>query len=334
MKRTKWLTSLLSAACLSASAALPAHAQSTDYPTRPIRIVVPFAPGGTTDIVARAISDEVRNILGQPLVIENRPGADGILAIQELVRSGADGYTFMIGNVGTNAIAPILYASKLPFDYAHAVVPVMRLADIPGVMVATTRNFPPQSVPELITYAKQHPGAINYGTPGIGNYVHYDMALFARRAGGLEMTAVPNKAGASGVINDLLVGTVQVAFVNVASTAGSIKAGTLRPLALANHDRIAAFPEVPTMREAGFPGVGTIAWQGLFAAAGVPRPVLETVRKAVTQALAAPSVRRVLEQQAFNIVPTSSLEDANAWLARELRDWRKIVEETKVQASH
>jgi tripartite-type tricarboxylate transporter receptor subunit TctC len=335
MKVVKGLTPFLLVAWL-AFAVSDANAQSVardDYPTRPIRIVVPFAPGGTTDIVARALSEELRNGLGQSVVVENKPGADGIIAIRELVRSGTDGYTLMIGNVATNVIAPIVHSGKLSFDYERNVVPVMRLADVPGVLVATTRNFSPQTVSELITYAKDHPGKVNYGTPGIGNYVHYDMALFAHRAGGLVMAAIPNKAGASGVINDLLVGSVQVAFINAASTAGSIKAGTLRPLAVANHARLPDLPNVPTMREAGFPGVGTIAWQGLFANAETPQAVLERVRKAATQALAAPTVKRSLEQQAFNIAPTASLEEAKSWLAGEMGDWRRIVQETKIESN-
>jgi tripartite-type tricarboxylate transporter receptor subunit TctC len=331
-----WLVARLTSLALCVLTFAQANAQSAQdsYPSHPIRIVVPFAPGGTTDIVARILSEELRNILGQPVVIENKPGADGIIAIQELLRSGADGYTLMIGNVATNAVGPLFHAGELSFAYERDVVPVMRLVDIPGVLVATTQNFPPQTLSELIAYAREHPGKVNYGTPGIGNYVHYDMALLASRAGGLVMTAIPNKAGASGVINDLLVGTVQVAFVNAASTAGSIKAGTLRPLAVANHVRLASLPNVPTMQEAGFAGVGTIAWQGLFAHAAVPRPVLEKILKATAQALGAPTVRRVLEQQAFNIVPTSSLDEARFWLGGELRDWRKIIEDTKLEKSN
>jgi tripartite-type tricarboxylate transporter receptor subunit TctC len=158
------------------------------------------------------------------------------------------------------------------------------------------------------------------------------MMLFANRAGGLAMTAIPNKAGASGLINDLLVGTVQVSFVNAASSAGSIKAGTLRAFAIVNHARLPDLPNVPTMREAGFPGVGTIAWQGLFASAATPRPVLEKVREAATQALDDPAVKRILEQQSFNIVPTRSLDEAKTWLAGEMNDWRKIIQETKIEA--
>jgi tripartite-type tricarboxylate transporter receptor subunit TctC len=183
----------------------------------------------------------------------------------------------MIGNVATNAVGPLFHAVKLPFAYERDVLPVMRLVDIPGVLVATTRNFTPQTLSELIAYAREHPGKINYGTPGIGNYVHYDMALLASRAGGLAMTAIPNKAGASGVINDLLVSTVQVAFVNAASTAGSIEAGTLRPLAVANHARLASLPNVPTMQEMG---------------------------------------------------------EARSWFAGELRDWRKIIQETKLEEAN
>jgi tripartite-type tricarboxylate transporter receptor subunit TctC len=305
-------------------------AWAQNYPNRPVKIIVPFAPGGTTDIVARILAEELKNSFGQAFVVENKPGADGILAIQELARFGGDGYTLMIGSVATNAIAPILYAKKMSFNYERDVVPVMRLVDIPGVLVATTRSFPPTSLPELVDYARQNPGKVSYGTPGIGNYAHYDMVLFAKRAGGLEIIAVPNKAGASGVINDLLVGTVQIAFVNAASTASHIQAGTLRALALANHSRLAALADVPTMQELGFGGVGTIAWQALFAPAGTPSEMLEKIRAATAEAMQRPSAVQTLQQQAFNLVPTSSLDEARSWLAAEMNEWRKITQETKL----
>jgi tripartite-type tricarboxylate transporter receptor subunit TctC len=317
----------LSAAVLPAASRF---AWAQNYPGRPVKIIVPFAPGGTTDIVARILAEELKNSFGQAFVVENKPGADGILAIHELVRSGGDGYTLMIGSVATNAIAPILYANKISFNYERDVVPVMRLVDIPGVLVATTRSFPPTTLPELVDYARQNPGKVTYGTPGIGNYAHYDMVLFAKRAGGLEIIAVPNKAGASGVINDLLVGTVQIAFVNAASTASHIQAGTLRALALANHSRLPALADVQTMQELGFDGVGTIAWQALFAPASTPSETLEKIRVAAAEAMQKPSAVQALQQQAFNLVPTRSLDEARSWLAAEMNEWRKITQETKL----
>jgi tripartite-type tricarboxylate transporter receptor subunit TctC len=259
--------------------ALETHADAQDkFPSRPVKIVVPFAPGGTTDIVARVLAEDLKNRLGQTFIVENKTGADGLIAIQELVRSGGDGYTLMLGNVTTNAITPLMYASKMSFNYERDVVPVMRLVDVPAFLVATTKNFPPQTVPEFIAYAKKDSGTINFGTTGVGSYPHIDMLLFAKRAGNLAMIGIPNKNGASGMINDLLVGSVQVAFINVATTAGNVNSGKLRPLAVVNHARLPAYPDVPTMQELGFPGVGTIAWQGLFASAAAPREVLEKVR--------------------------------------------------------
>jgi tripartite-type tricarboxylate transporter receptor subunit TctC len=333
----KYLIAVLVSSLGLALATSSADAQSVAqdrYPSKPVRIILPFAPGGTTDIVARALADELKRNLGQPIIIENKPGADGIIAIQELVRSGADGYAFMLGNVGTNAIAPILYADKMSLNYERDVVAVMRLVDVPHVMLATTRDFPPRTVAELIDYAKKNPGNVNYGTPGAGNYTHYDMALFAKRAGGLKLAAIPNKAGASGVMNDLLVGTVQVAFLNAATPAGNIQAGNLRALALVNHARLPSLPNVPTMQEVGFPEVGTIAWQGLFAAAATPREVLEKVRSATARALQAPAAKQTLEQQAFNIVPTNSLDEAKSWFAAEMSGWRKVTQEVKIEPSN
>jgi tripartite-type tricarboxylate transporter receptor subunit TctC len=327
MKRL--LSTLLALACL-ALAGVPAEAQEK-YPSRNVKIIVPYGPGGATDIVARVLADQVKNTFGQSVIVENKPGAYGIIALQELARSAPDGYTLMIGNVSTNAITPILYASKMSLNYDKDVVPVMRLVDIPAFLVVTTKDFAPKTVAEFIDYAKKNPSKVNYGTVGVGSYPHYDMALFAKRAGDLNMAGIPNKAGATGVINDMLGGTVQIAFLNVASTAGNVKAGLLRPLAQVNHTRLQQYPDVPTMAEAGFPGVGTAAWQGLFAPAGTPKEVLETLRQAMTEALKAPSVVNTFKQQDFNIVPTASLEEAKPWLAGEINNWRKITQEVKIE---
>jgi tripartite-type tricarboxylate transporter receptor subunit TctC len=308
--------------------AFPAAAEE-NYPNRLIKIIVPYGPGGATDIVARVLADQLKNKFGQAVIIENKPGGYGIIAIQELARSSPDGYTLMIGNVSTNAITPILFANKIA-DYQKDVVPVMRLVDIPAFLIATTRDFAPRTVAEFIDYAKKNPAKVNYGTVGVGSYPHYDMALFAKRAGDLNMTHVPNKNGASGVIDDLLTGTVQVAFLNVASTAGNVKAGMLRPLAQVNRVRLPQYPEVPTMDEVGFPGVGTAAWQALFAPAGTPVPILDTLRQAMTEAMTNPSVINTFQTQNFNIVPTGSLDEAKTWLAGEIANWRKITEEVKI----
>jgi tripartite-type tricarboxylate transporter receptor subunit TctC len=304
------------------------------YPNRTVKIIVPFGPGGTTDIVARVLAEELKNSLGQPFVVENKPGADGILAIQELVRSGGDGYAFMIGNVSTNAITPILYPDRMSVDYGRDVVPVMRLVDVPAFLAATTKNFPPTTMAEFIAYARDNPGKVNFGTTGVGSYPHYDMVLLAKHAGDLKLTAIPNKGGASGMINDLLVGTVQVSFINSASASSSVKSGMLRALAVVNHMRLAAFPDVPLMQELGFAGIGTIAWQGLFASASAPREVLEKVRQASAQALRSPEVIRVLRQQEFNIYPTNSLEEASAWLKDDMTNWKNISHEINFETAN
>ena len=323
------LSILLTSACLALGLA-PAGAQDK-YPTRPIKILVPYAPGGATDIVARVLGDRLRESIGAAIVVENKPGAYGILCLEAMARAAPDGYTLMIGNVTTNAITPILYHDKMHINYDKDVVPVMRLVDIPAFLLVTTKNFAPKTVAEFIDYTKKNPGKVNYGTVGVGSYPHYDMALFARRAGDLNMAGIPNKAGASGVINDMLTGTVQVAFLNVASTAGNVKADNLRPLAQVNRTRLPQYPDVPTMDEVGFPGVGTAAWQALFAPAGTPKAVLDTLREAMTEAMKAPAVVEAFKNQGFNTVPTASLDEAKTWLASEIANWRKITQEVKIE---
>jgi tripartite-type tricarboxylate transporter receptor subunit TctC len=316
---------------LGLTAGLVAAQAQDKYPSRQIKILVPYVPGGATDIVARILADQIGKSLHQSVIVENKPGAFGIIAIEDMVKSGADGYTLMIGNVSTNAITPIIYPSKFKIDYAKDVVPITNVVDIPAFLVATTKNFDIKSLPELIAYAKKNPGQVRYGTVGPGSYPHYDMAYLAKRAGDLDMIAIPNKAGATGVINDMLNGSTQVTFLNVASSTPQVKAGNLRPLAVVNPARLPDFPDVATMAELGFDGVGTVAWQGLFAPAGVPKPVLQTIFDATVAATKEPAVIEAFKKQSFIIVPNASLDDARNWLAGEMTRWQKITSEVKIE---
>jgi tripartite-type tricarboxylate transporter receptor subunit TctC len=323
------LSTLLVSACLALGLG-SAEAQDK-YPSRPIKILVPYAPGGATDIVARVLGDRLRESIGAAIVVENKPGAYGILCLEAMARSAPDGYTLMLGNVTTNAITPILYHDKMHINYDKDVVPVMRLVDIPEFLLVTATNFEPKTVKEFVDYAKANPGNVNYGSVGVGSYPDYDMALFAKRAGDLKMQGIPNKSGASGVITDMLTGSTHAAFLNVASSAGLVHDGKLRPLALVNRERLPDYPNVPTMQEVGFAGVGTLAWQALFAPAGTPKAVLETLRKAMTEAMASPAVGATFAKQNFNRVPSASLDEARTWLASEMALWKKITQEVPIE---
>lgn len=323
---------MLAAAVLLASATQAAMAQDK-YPSRTIKVVVPYAPGGATDIVARIVTDEMQKISGQPVIVLNKPGAFGMIAIDEMVKAAPDGYTLMVGNVSTNAITPVIYPDKMNFDYGKKVAAVTNLIGIPAFFVVTTADgFPAKSVKEFVDYSKKNPGKVRYGTVGVGSYPHYDMAYFAKRAGDLDLVALPNKNGASGVIQDLLRGDDQAAFLNVASTAGQIKAGKLRPIALVNDKRLPDYPDVPTMAEAGFKGVGTLAWNAMFMSAETPKPVQEAIFKLATKALESPEVKAKLEKQHFIITPNKSLADAQTWIAGEIAHWREITNTVKLEA--
>jgi tripartite-type tricarboxylate transporter receptor subunit TctC len=303
------------------------------FPSKPVKILVPYAPGGATDIVARIVAEPMRQSLGQSFVVENKPGAFGILAIEEMARARPDGYTIQVGNVSTNAITPVIFTSKFKVNYDRDVAPVTNLIDVPAFLVVTTTNFAVKDVKELVEYAKKNPGKLRYGTVGAGSYPHFDMAYFAKRAGDLDMIAIHNKAGASGVINDMITGDTQASFLNVASTAAQVRAGKLKPIAVVNRERLAAYPDVPTMAEVGLPDVGTVAWNAMFAPAGTPKPVLETLHKAAVEALQAPAAKEALTKQNFNIVPSKSVDEAKAWLAGEIATWQKITATVKIDVT-
>ena len=307
------------------------HAQAQEkFPSKPVKILVPYGPGGATDIVARIVGEHLREILGQAFYVENKPGAYGIIAIEDMARAKPDGYTLLVGNVSTNAITPVIFPAKFKINYNKDVIPLMRLVDIPAFLLVTTTNFSVNSVPELIANIKKNPGRVRYGTVGVGSYPHYDMALFAKRAGDLDMIGIPNRNGAAGVIIDMATGDTQTAFLNVASTAGMLKAGKIKALAVVNPVRLSEYPDVPTMAEVGFPDVGTSAWQAMFAPAGTPKEILEILQRASIQAMEVPTAKKVFAEQNFNIVPTRSVEEAKTWLAQEIVTWGKITQEVKI----
>ena len=315
--------------CL-AFGAVTASAQDK-YPAKPVKIVVPYAPGGATDITSRLFGEQLRQILGQQFVVESKPGAFGILAIEDMARSKPDGYTLMVGNVTTNAITPVLYQKKFSIDFEKSVVSVSRLAIYPSFLITTTaQNFELKSVAELIAHAKKNPGKLRYTSAGVGSFPHYDMEIFSKRAG-VEMLHIPNKSGAAGMINDLVVGDAQTSFLNAASAASMIKAGKLRPIAVLAEARLADYPDVPTLAEAGFRGVGTLHWQSMLAPANTPKEVLATLFKAIVDAANAPALQEGFKKQFVRVKPNESLDESQAWLKSELAAWRKIVAEVKIE---
>lgn len=321
--------SLMAAAFALAFSGTAATAQDK-YPSKPIKVLVPYAPGGATDIITRVLGEEMRKSLGQSFVVENKSGAFGIPAIEEMARSRPDGYTLMIGNVSTNAITPVLFQKKFTVNFEKDVVSVNRLATLPSFLIVTTTNFPVNNVKEFVEYAKKNPDKVRYGSAGVGSFPHFDMEVFARRAGNLQMVHIPHKTGAAGMLNDLVNGDMQAGFINVATTSAMIKAGKLKPIAVLAEKRLEDYPDVPTLAEAGYPNVGTMHWQSMLAPAATPKDVLATLHKASTEALKAPAVQDAFKKQLISSTPSASVEDAQTWLNSELGTWKKITSEVKI----
>jgi tripartite-type tricarboxylate transporter receptor subunit TctC len=299
------------------------------YPAKPIKVVVPYGPGSATDIVMRIVGEHMRPILGQPVLIENKPGAFGIIAIEDMARSRPDGYTLQIGNPGTNALAPIIYKKKFKIDYDKEVTMVTALSEIPLVLAATTKDFPPKTYAEFIAYAKANPGKVRYASVGVGSNNHYDTEAFAQWAG-IVLTHLANKGGGAAITNDLVTGDAHVALVNAASSTGVIKGGQVRALAVMSAERLPEYPDVPTLKELGYPNAKGL-WSALYAPAATPRDVLETVRKAAVQSLESEPVQTAFKKQTIKAMPSHSLEEAQAFNHAEAAYWRKVTDQVKVE---
>ena len=309
---------------------LLAAAQSPEpYPNRPVKMLIPYAPGGATDIIARHLSPKLQEALGQAFVVDNRPGASGNIALEAAAKATPDGYTLLVGNVSTNAINESTFADVMQTRPSRDLVGISKLVEIPHVVVAAP-TFPPNSVAEMVEWAKRNPGKLNYASAGLGTYPQLDM-LRLLKATGIEATHIPYKGGAAQMLPALMTGEVQVAFINLASTIEQVKAGRLKVLATTMPTRVPELPDVPTMAEQGFPGIGTNAWQALFAPAATPKPVVDKLYAAVVVVLSRPEMKEMLARQLMTVAVSPSPQEFTDQVRAETQAWSEFVRENKVK---
>ncbi len=297
-------------------------ALSQDYPARPIRIIVPFSPGGAVDGPTRVIAQELGRRLDQPVVVENRPGAGATIGSEVAAQAAPDGYTLLLASQ-TNAIAASLYR-RLNFDPIEDFVPIALLGREPGVLVVHP-GFPARSVAELIAHVKSRPGEINYASSGNGSGQHLFMAMFTSMAG-LNMVHLPYR-GSGPATTDLLSGQVPMAIPGAAAMMTHIRSGKLRALATTGSQRAAHLPDVPTLAESGIEGYAAYVWMGLLAPRGTPSAIVERLNRELQAALANPEVRQHFEQAGIEIVG-STPADFGSWFREERERWARVVRET------
>ena len=309
------------AAALAIVAAPFAFGQAA-YPTKPVRIVVPFPAGGTTDIIARATAQKLSEAWGHQVIVDNRPGAAGNIGAELVAKSAPDGYTLLMGTVGTHAINSSLYA-KMPYDHVKDFAPVILVAGVPNVLVVNP-EVPVKTVPELIAYVKTNPGKLNFASSGSGTSIHLSGELFKTMTG-VQMTHVPYK-GSAPALTDLMGGQVQLMFDNLPSSLAFIKAGKLRALAVTSTTRAAALPDVPTVADF-VPGFEASSWFGLLAPAGTSPAIIAKINGEVAKWLATPEAREKLTAQGANIAGGTP-EDFAKHIQAETAKWAKVVKES------
>lgn len=312
-----------------AVSSMTAAAQGADaYPSHPIKILIPYGPGGATDIIARHLASKLDAAIGQTIVIENRAGASGNIALEAAAKAAPDGYTLLVGNVSTNAINESTFAKVMKVRPSRDLVGITRLVEIPHI-IAASNKFPANSVAELIDYAKKNPGKVNYASAGPGTYPHLDMLKLATTAG-VSMTHVPYKTGAAGMVTALMSDEVQVSFINLSSTISQIRAGRMKAIADVAPVRVAELPNVPTMTEQGYAGIGTNAWQALFAPAATPRPVIDKLFAAVVSVMTKPEMKATLDRAMMTVSLSKSPQEFNDFVQAETKKWADFVRENNV----
>ena len=309
---------LLTTAAVAAMLSVPALA---DYPDRALTMIVPFPPGGASDTTARLIAPKLTEAVGQPVVIENRPGANGSIGAAQIAQAKPDGYSLLVASIGVYAINPVLYKG-LKYDPRKNFDLLTVAVRTPNALVSTP-NFPVNSVAELIAHLKKNPEKVTFASSGTGSSDHLTAALFWQKTGTTGLH-VPYKGGGP-AITDLIGGHAEVSFQNLGAVTSHVKAGKLKLLAVTSDTRIPAFPDTPTMSEAGVPGVEVYSWQAVAAPAGLPKEVKAKLESGLTNALGTPDVKGRFEETGFEVVGTGSAKFTE-FLNAELGRWKSVVE--------
>jgi len=309
---------LLSALAAASLAACPANAQT--YPTKPVRIVVGFAPGGPADVMARLIAPKLSAALGQSVVVDNRPGAGGTIAARAVAESEADGHTLLLGNTSTLVVSPLIYRN-IGYDPLKAFSPIARIGVTSNLMIAT-KNFNVKTVQDIIAYAKANPGKLNYASAGVGTPPHLIGEMFKLRAE-IDVVHIPYKGGGPS-LQAVIAGEAQFSFENSATSLPPAQAGLVRPIAVTGETRSAQARDVPTMIESGLPGFVSVSFTGMVGPAGMPAGVVARLNAVVNETLKSPEIAAVLEKQAVDAKNETPAEFAT-FLASELERLAPIV---------
>jgi tripartite-type tricarboxylate transporter receptor subunit TctC len=302
------------------------QAQAQDFPNRPITLVIPFAPGGSTSIVGRVIADKMSQLLGQGIVVDNRPGAGGTVGTKAVAKSEPDGYTILLGYTGTLAIGPSLYRNA-GYDPRKSFAPIGLIGNAPSVL-AVHPSFPANSVAELIAYARANPGKVNFGSAGVGSVNHITGEYFARSAG-ITLVHIPYK-GTGPALTDLLGGHIPMALAPIPAVHANVAAGLLRALAVTGKTRSGLLPDVPTISEAGLTGFEASLYYGLVAPAGTPQAIIERLSKALQAALVSDEVKKQLALDGTEIT-FGTPEEYAAFIDRDEKKWAELVNASGVE---
>jgi len=301
-------------------------AQAADYPHKPIRLIVPNA--GASDLIARTLGAELNELWAVPVIVDTRPGASGNIALEAAARATPDGYTLFLGTVTTNAISETTFERVLKVKPSQDLTGITNLVDIFAALVANAA-FAPATVRQLIDYAKANPGKVNYASAGIGTYPHLDMLRFMRAAG-FEAIHVPYKTGGAGMVTALIGGEVNIGFANLAASIAHVRSGRMRALAVTPANRVPELPNVPTMTEEGFIGIGTNAWNGVFAPARIAAPVREKIYRAVVQVMQRVEVKERFAKQLMAVSLSPSPQEYNGFVRGETLKWAEVVRQNNV----
>lgn len=324
MKTVPMLRTLLAALAVVSTQVLAQGA----FPTKPIRLVVPFAPGGSSEIIARSLAAGMAKELGQAVYVDNKPGGSGNIAMEEVKRAAADGYTLILGHVGTLAVNPALYGDKLPYDANKDFAPISLVARVPNVIAVNPQRLPANTLAELVELAKKQPGKLNYGTAGNGSAGHLAMEYF-KSVAKIDIQHVPYK-GTGPMVTDLLGGQIEMTFNGIPPISGQLKSGKIKPIAVGSAQRVPSFKDVPTIAESGYPGFETSQWYGIIAPASVPKPVLDKLHASIVASLKSAETTQKIVDDGGLIVGGSPKEFADL-IAREQARWGTVVRNAGVK---